>query len=109
MTLAAARPLGLADGVLRLGLDSEALRRELAARGNARPARRARQRGRGRVRSRSRSVRCRRERVDETPLAQARQRQQETLADPLVQAAVEIFGAEVRGVRERRSATEDGA
>jgi len=26
-----------------------------------------------------------------------------------VQAAVEIFGAEVRGVRDRRSRTEDGA
>src|SRR5262245_34914022 len=32
MTLAAARPLGVADGVLRLGMDSEALRREVAAR-----------------------------------------------------------------------------
>jgi DNA polymerase-3 subunit gamma/tau len=38
----------------------------------------------------------------DTPLAQARRRTEETLADPMVQAAVEIFGAEVRGVRERR-------
>jgi DNA polymerase-3 subunit gamma/tau len=38
----------------------------------------------------------------ETPMAQARRRTEETLADPLVQAAVEIFGGEVRGVRERR-------
>src|SRR5439155_1421778 len=37
------------------------------------------------------------------PLAQARRRTEERLADPLVQAAVEIFGAEVRGVREPRS------
>ena len=38
----------------------------------------------------------------DTPLAQARRRTEETLADPAVQAAVEIFGAEVRGVREKR-------
>jgi hypothetical protein len=40
--------------------------------------------------------------VQETPAAQAKRRTEETLADPLVQAAVEIFGAEVRGVRDRR-------
>jgi len=38
----------------------------------------------------------------DTPIAQAKRREEETLADPLVQAAVEIFGAEVRGVRDRR-------
>ena len=43
------------------------------------------------------------ERAGDTPMAQARRREEETLADPLVQAAVEIFGAEVRGVRDRRS------
>ena len=44
------------------------------------------------------------ERAGDTPLAQARRREEETLADPLVRAAVEIFeGAEVRGVRDRRS------
>src|SRR5438128_523591 len=37
----------------------------------------------------------------ETPLGRARRRTEETLADPLVQAAVEIFGGEVRGVRDR--------
>ena len=42
------------------------------------------------------------EHAAETPLAQARKRTEDTLADPLVQAAVEIFGAEVRGVRDRR-------
>ena len=41
------------------------------------------------------------EHAGETPAAQARRRTEETLADPLVQAAVEIFGAEVRGVRDR--------
>ena len=38
----------------------------------------------------------------ETPHARASRRTEETLSDPLVQAAVEIFGAEVRGVRDRR-------
>jgi hypothetical protein len=42
------------------------------------------------------------DRADDTPLGRVRRRTEETLADPLVQAAVEIFGAEVRGVRERR-------
>ncbi len=42
------------------------------------------------------------EHAAETPLAQARRRTEDTIADPRVQAAVEIFGAEVRGVRERR-------
>ena len=49
------------------------------------------------------------EHLADTPIAQARRRQEETLADPLVRAAVEIFGAEVRSVRDRRSRTEDGA
>jgi hypothetical protein len=40
--------------------------------------------------------------VAETPRGRAKRRSEETLADPMVQAAVEIFGAEVRGVRERR-------
>src|SRR5207302_1597062 len=42
------------------------------------------------------------EHAGQAPLAQARRRTEETLADPMVQAAVEIFGAEVRGVRDRR-------
>ena len=108
MTLAAARPLGLADGVLRLGLDSEALRRELAARETLdRLAALASEVAGGPLTLEVGPVPP--ERVDETPLAQARQRQQESLADPLVQAAVEIFGAEVRGVRERRPRREGGA
>ena len=39
----------------------------------------------------------------ENAAAQAKRRTEETLSDPLVQAAVEIFGAEVRGVRDRRA------
>ena len=41
------------------------------------------------------------EQAGDTPLGRARRRTEETLADPLVQAAVEIFGGEVRGVRDR--------
>ena len=41
------------------------------------------------------------EQAGETPLGRARRRTEETLADPLVQAAVEIIGGEVRGVRDR--------
>jgi hypothetical protein len=43
------------------------------------------------------------DRQGELPRARARQREQDTLADPLVQAAVEIFGGEVRAVRDRPS------
>jgi DNA polymerase III subunit gamma/tau len=108
MTLAAARPLGVSDGVLRLGMDSEALRRELAARDTlARLAALASEAAGHPLRIEVGPMPA--EHVGDTPVAQARRRQEETLADPLVRAAVEIFGAEVRGVRDRRSRTEDGA
>ena len=108
MTLAAARPLGISDGVLRLGLESEALRREVSGKDTLTRL--------GAVASEIAGHAVRVEvgpvpgdRAGETPIAEVRRREQETLADPLVQAAVEIFGAEVRGVRDRRSRTEDGA
>jgi DNA polymerase III subunit gamma/tau len=108
MTLAAARPLGVCDGVLRVGLDSEALRREVAGKDTLTRL--------GALASELAGYALRVEvgpvpndRAAETPIAEVRRREQETLADPLVQAAVEIFGAEVRGVRDRRSRTEDGA
>ncbi len=108
MTLATARPLGVADGVLRLGMDSEALRREVAARDTlSRLAALASEAAGRPLRVEIGPVPA--EHVGDTPVAQARRRQEETLADPLVRAAVEIFGAEVRGVRDRRSRTEDGA
>jgi DNA polymerase III subunit gamma/tau len=107
MTLAAARPLGVTDGVLRLGLDSEALRREIASEETlARLGALASE-----IAGRSLRVEVGPvpgDRAGDTPIAEVRRREQETLADPLVQAAVEIFGAEVRGVRDRRSRTEDG-
>src|SRR5262249_27891259 len=108
MTLATARPLGIDDGILRLGLDSEALRREIASKETITRL--------GALASELSGHALRVEigpmpvdRVGETPIAEARRHEQESLADPLVQAAVEIFGAEVRGVRDRRSRTEDGA
>ena len=108
MTLAAARPLDVCDGVLRVGLDSEALRREVAGKDTLTRL--------GALASELAGYALRVEvgpvpndRAAETPIAEVRRREQETLADPLVQAAVEIFGAEVRGVRDRRSRTEDGA
>jgi DNA polymerase-3 subunit gamma/tau len=107
MTLAAARPLGITESVLRLGLDSEALRREVASKETlARLGALASE-----IAGRSLRVEVGPvpgDRAGDTPIAEVRRREQETLADPLVQAAVEIFGAEVRGVRDRRSRTEDG-
>jgi DNA polymerase-3 subunit gamma/tau len=91
-----------ADGeALRIGIDNEAARRELS-----------RKEILERLRAIASEVAGRELRVEvgplpsehaaQAPLAQARRRTEETLADPIVQAAVEIFGAEVRGVRDRR-------
>jgi hypothetical protein len=102
MTLATARPVGLTDSVLRLGIDSEALRREITGKETlARLAAIASEAAGRPLRVEVGPVPP--ERAADTPIAQARRREEETLADPLVQAAVEIFGAEVRGVRDRRS------
>ncbi|HEV7730908.1 MAG TPA: DNA polymerase III subunit gamma/tau [Candidatus Binatia bacterium] len=101
MALASGRPLGVQGDVLRIGIESDAMRRELATRENL-----------DRIQTIAGELAGRAMRVEvgpvpaehaaDTPLAQARRRTEETLADPLVQAAVEIFGAEVRGVRDRR-------
>ena len=89
-------------------MDSEALRRELAARDTlARLATLASEAAGHPLRIEVGPVPA--EHVGDTPVAQAQRRQEETLADPLVRAAVEIFGAEVRSVRDRRTRTEDGA
>ncbi len=101
MTLATARPVGLTDSVLRIGIDSEALRRELTGKETlARLAAIASEVAGRALRVEVGPVPA--DRAGDTPIAQARRREEETLADPLVQAAVEIFGAEVRGVRDRR-------
>jgi hypothetical protein len=101
MALATGRSLGVQGDVLRIGIESDAMRRELGGRENM-----------DRIQSIAGEVAGRALKVEfgpmpaehaaDTPLAQQRRRTEETLADPLVQAAVEIFGAEVRGVRDRR-------
>jgi DNA polymerase-3 subunit gamma/tau len=102
MTLASARPLGVTEGTLRIGIDNESMRRELT-----RPETRERLE-RLAAETAGRALRVEvgpmpAEQAGETPLARARRRSDDTLADARVQAAVEIFGAEVRGVRDRRS------
>jgi DNA polymerase-3 subunit gamma/tau len=101
MALATGKLLGADDGTLRIGIENEAMRRDLS---------------RKETLDRLRAIACEvagrevtvevgavpPEHAGDTPLAQARRRTEDTLADPLVQAAVEIFGAEVRGVRDRR-------
>ena len=101
LSLARARLLSAEGEALRIGVESEAMRRDLTRRETLE-----------RLEAIAREVAGRPLRVEvgplpreltaETPMAQARRRTEETLADPLVQAAVEIFGGEVRGVRERR-------
>jgi len=102
MTLVSARPLGMDGGVLRIGLESESMRRAVQSREHLDLL--------GRLASEVSGASLRievgplpAERQGEMPRARARAREQETLADPLVQAAVEIFGGEVRAVRERPS------
>src|SRR2546422_521501 len=91
-----------ADGeALRIGIDNEAARRELSRKETLQ-----------RLRAIASEVAGRELRVEvgplpsehagQAPLAQARRRTEETLADPMVQAAVEIVRAEGRGVRDRR-------
>ena len=102
MILAGAKPLAVGDGVLRIGLDNEAMRKELMRREVLdRLQAVAGDLIGGPVRVEVGALPP--EQLGETPLAAARRKTEETLADPLVQAAVEIFGAEVRGVRDRGS------
>jgi len=102
MTLASAKLLPGAADTLRIGVENEAMRRELSRKETL-----------DRLRAIASEVAGREVRVEvgpvppelagDTPLARARRKTEDTLADPLVQAAVEIFGAEVRGVRDRRT------
>jgi DNA polymerase-3 subunit gamma/tau len=102
MTLASGKLLSAEGDALRIGIENEAMRRELSRRETLQ-----------RLATIAREVAGREVRVEvgplpsehagDAPLAQARRRAEETLADPMVQAAVDIFGAEVRGVRDRRS------
>jgi hypothetical protein len=101
MALAAARPLGLDDGALRVGVENEALRRELNRKESLEVLRAIASDVAGRALQLEIGP-LPETHAHDTPAAQAKRRTEETLADPLVQAAVEIFGAEVRGVRDRR-------
>ncbi len=101
MALAAARPLGLDDGALRVGVENEALRRELNRKESLEVLRAIASDVAGRALQLEIGP-LPETHARDTPAAQAKRRTEETLADPLVQAAVEIFGAEVRGVRDRR-------
>jgi DNA polymerase-3 subunit gamma/tau len=101
MALATGRLLAAEGDALRIGVENEAMRRELSRRETIEHLRACARE----ITGRDVSVEVGplpAERADEAPLAQARRRTEETLAHPTVQAAVEIFGAEVRGVRERR-------
>jgi DNA polymerase-3 subunit gamma/tau len=101
LALAAGKLLAADGGTLRIGVENEAMRRELSRKETlVRLGAIA-----GEIAGRDVRVEVGplpSEHAGDAPLAQARRKTEETLADPMVQAAVEIFGAEVRGVRERR-------
>jgi DNA polymerase-3 subunit gamma/tau len=99
MALAAGRLVSAGGGALTIGIENEAMRRELTRKETL-----------DRLRAIASDVAGQSLQVEigppptgtDTPLGAARRKKEETLADPLVQAAVDIFGAEVRGVRDRR-------
>jgi hypothetical protein len=101
LSLARARLLSAEGEALRIGVESEAMRRDLTRRETLECLEAIAREVAGRP-LRVEVGPLPRELTAETPMAQARRRTEETRADPLVQAAVEIFGGEVRGVRERR-------
>ena len=102
LQLANAKCLGVGAEAVRIGLDNETMRRDLTSREVL-----------DRLQLAASDILGRRvevqigplppEHAAEAPLARDRRRREETLSDPRVQAAQEIFGAEVRGVRDRRS------
>ena len=101
MALATGKLVAADGDALRIGIENEAMRRELSKRETL-----------DILRACAREVAGRDvtveigplppDRAGDAPLAEARRRTEETLAHPTVKAAVEIFGAEVRGVRDRR-------
>jgi hypothetical protein len=100
LQLAAGKLLSADGDAFRIGIENEAMRRDLSRKDTL-----------DRLRAIASTVAGRDLRIeigpvpnpDDTPLAAARRRTEDTLADPLVQAAKEIFGGELRGVRDRRS------
>jgi DNA polymerase-3 subunit gamma/tau len=101
MTLAAGKSLGVDGGVLRIGIENEAMRRELGRKDTVDRLRTLA----GEIAGRELDVEIGpvpAEHATDTPLAREKRRHEETLADPMVKAAKEIFaGAEVRAVRDR--------
>jgi DNA polymerase-3 subunit gamma/tau len=101
MALATGRLIAAEGDALRIGVENEAMRRELSRRETLEHLRACAREIVGRdVTVEIGPLPA--DRAGEAPLAEARRRTEETLAHPMVQAAVEIFGAEVRGVRDRR-------
>ena len=101
MALATGRLVADDGGALRIGIENEAMRRELSKRETIELLRACAREVSGRdVTIEIGPLPA--ERAGDAPLAEARRRTEETLAHPMVKAAVEIFGAEVRGVRDRR-------
>jgi DNA polymerase-3 subunit gamma/tau len=101
MALATGRLVAATDTTLQIGVENEAMRRELSRRETLEQLRVCARE----ITGRDVTVEVGPlppERAGDAPLAEARRRTEETLAHPTVQAAVEIFGAEVRGVRDRR-------
>jgi len=101
MALATGRLVADDGGSLRIGIENEAMRRELSKRETIELLRACAREVAGRdVTVEIGPLPA--DRAGDAPLAEARRRTEETLAHPMVKAAVEIFGAEVRGVRDRR-------
>jgi len=101
MALATGRLVADDGGALRIGIENEAMRRELSKRETIELLRACAREVSGRdVTVEIGPLPA--DRAGDAPLAEARRRTEETLAHPMVKAAVEIFGAEVRGVRDRR-------
>jgi antitoxin component of MazEF toxin-antitoxin module len=101
MALATGRLVAATDTALQIGVENEAMRRELSRRETLEQLRACARE----VTGRDVTVEIGPlppDRAGDAPLAEARRRTEETLAHPMVQAAVEIIGAEVRGVRDRR-------
>ena len=101
LSLASGRLISAEADALRIGIDNETMRRELARKETVTSLEAIAKEVVGRP-LRVEVGPLPKEHAGDAPLAAARRRTEETLADPLVQAAVEIFGAEVRGVRDRR-------
>lgn len=100
LALAAGRLVAVDDETLRIGIESEAMRRDLMRRDVqtllARVATEAFGRTLGVEIVPTGGT-------DDTVLKRVQERQDEARADPVVQYAVEVFGGEVRSTRERRS------